>query len=265
MILMNDYIIQLSRSLPILNDQLTDHLGKNMVLLLGNCSAFFDGRIKSRFTDGDRVLIIKKDLSIVLHGSSGVKALQWQLAGAGKVSFRITEEFHLRMETYRTKTDESFFITFSEVYLALSYKTLEFDETASIIGHEKDFVEYLVKNPNIIEQGIRVIESEKEIDAGFIDIWAVDVSDIFLVIEVKKSTATPADAHQLKRYVEFFQKKGQKVRGILVATGFPRKVKKYLRESNLESCLVPWQDVFPTITRPSSTLQSQKLDEFFSK
>ena len=260
---MNDYIIQLSRSLPILKDQLTDHLGKNMVLLLGNCSAFFDGRIKSRFTDGDRVLIIKKDLSIVLHGSSGVKPVQWQLAGAGKVSFIISDS-HLRMETYRPKTDESFFITFSEVYLTLSYKALESEETASIIGHEKDFVEYLVKNPNIIEQGIRVIETEKEIDAGFIDIWGMDVSNNFVVVEVKRTAATPADAHQLKRYVDFFQKQGDKVRGILVATGFPRKVKKYLKTFDLESCTVPWQDVFPTITRPSTTLQSKRLDEFFS-
>ncbi|MHA2248340.1 MAG: endonuclease NucS domain-containing protein [Candidatus Hodarchaeales archaeon] len=261
---MNNNIVQLSRSLTILKDQLSDHIEKKMILILGNCSAFFDGRIKSRFTDGDRFLIIKKDLSIVLHGSSGVKPVQWQLAGAGKVSFRITDD-HLRMETYRPKTDESFFIAFSEVYLALSYNALEFDETASIIGHEKDFVEYLVKNPNIIEQGIRVIETEKEIDAGFIDIWGMDTSNNFVVVEVKRTNATPADAHQLKRYVDFFQKQGDQVRGILVATGFPRKVKKYLKTFDLESCTVPWQDVFPTITRPSSTLQSKRLDEFFSK
>lgn len=234
-----------------------------MILLLGNCTAFFDGRIKSRFTEGDRVLIIKKDLSILLHGSSGVKPIQWQLAGAGKVSFNIFDD-HLRMETYRPKTDESFFITFNEVYLALSYKTLEVAETASImIGHEKDFVDYLVNNPDIIEQDLQIIKSEKEIDVGIIDIWAIDASDTFVVIEVKKSSATPADAHQLRRYVDFFQEKGQKVRGILVATKLPRKVKKYLKDLNLESCLVPWREVFPTISRPSSISQSKRLDEFF--
>jgi len=259
---LNDNITQLSPNLPILQDQLNDHLEKNMILLLGNCSAFFDGRIKSRFPDGDRVLIIKKDLSILLHGSSGVKPVQWQLAGAGKVSFRIVDEC-LQMETYRPKTDESFFITFSEVYLALSYEG-QSDETASIIGHEKDFVEYLVNNPDIIEQDLQIIESEKEIDFGFIDIWALDASGTFVVIEVKKSSATPADAHQLRRYVDFFQKKGQKVRGILIATSLPKKVKTYLKNFNLESCLVPWQDVFPTISRPSSISQSKKLDEFFN-
>lgn len=259
---MDDYIALLSRSLATLQNQLNNSLEKKMIFLFGKCSAFFDGRIKSHFTDGDRILIIKRDLAILLHGSSGVKPVQWQLAGAGKVSFKITSNNHLRMETYRPKTSESFFITFSKVYQALTYNILEVDDAASIIGHEKDFVEYLVRNPDIIEHGIRVIESEKEIDFGFIDIWAEDISNNPVVIEVKKSAATPADAHQLKRYVDFFQKKGQKVRGILVATGFPKKVKNYLESFNLESCTVPWQEVFPTITRPTSESQSKRLDEF---
>ena len=260
---MNNNISLLSQDLLTLKGQLNDNLEKVMIILAGNCSAFFDGRIKSHFPDGDRVLIIKKDLTIILHGSSGVKPVQWQLAGAGKVIFNLVSETRLQMETYRPKTDESFFITFSEVYLALSYKTVEFDESASVIGHEKDFVNYLVKNPETIEKNLLVIESEKEIDFGFIDIWARDASNNFVIIEVKRTTATPADAHQLKRYVDHYQKKGERVRGILVAIGFPKKVKNYLKSFELEQCIVPWQDIFPTITRPSSLSHKKRLDEFF--
>lgn len=260
---MNDNITVLPQDLSTLKGQLNDKLEKVMIILTGNCSAFFDGRIKSHFPDGDRVLIIKKDLSILLHGSTGVKPVQWQLAGVGKVIFNIISETYLQMETYRPKTDENFFITFSKVYLALSYNTLDFDEAASVHGHEKDFVEYLVKNPEIIEQELQVIESEKEIDFGFIDIWALDASNIPVVIEVKRTPATPADAHQLKRYVDFYQKKNEKVRGILVATSIPKKVKNYLRTFELEHCTISWQDIFPTITRPSSLSHKKRLDEFF--
>ncbi|UCG03279.1 MAG: DUF91 domain-containing protein [Candidatus Heimdallarchaeota archaeon] len=260
---MNNKITLLSQELSTLVNQLNDNLEKVMVVLFGRCSAFFDGRIKSHFTDGDRVLMIKKDLTILLHGSSGVKPVQWQLAGAGKVTFNVKSDIQLQMETYRPKTDESFFINFSEVYLALCYNIFEFDEAASIIGHERDFVEYLIKNPEIIEQNLQIIDSEKEIDFGFIDIWAKDLSNNCVIIEVKRTMATPADAHQLKRYVDFFQKKGEEVRGILVATGFPKKVKNYLKSFNLESCIVPWQDIFPTITRPSSVSQTKRLDDFF--
>ncbi len=259
---MNNKINLLSQNLATLRSELNDNLEKVMLILFGKCSALFDGRIKSHFTDGDRFLIIKKDLSILLHGSSGVKPVQWQLTGAGKVKFNVILDNHLRMETYRPKTDESFFITFSEVYLALSYNALGFDDVASIIGHEKDFVEYLVKNPETIEDDFRIIETEKEIDFGFIDIWGMDASNNFVVVEVKRTTATPNDAHQLKRYVEFFEKQGQKVRGILVATGFPKKVKHYLKSFDLESCPVHWHDIFPTMTRPSTVSQSKRLDEF---
>ncbi|MFX0124198.1 MAG: endonuclease NucS domain-containing protein [Candidatus Hodarchaeota archaeon] len=260
---MNANITLLSQDLCNLKNQLNDNLEKVMIILFGRCSAFFDGRIKSHFPDSDRVLIIKKDLSILLHGSSGVKPIQWQLAGAGKVKFDLISDIHLQMQTYRPKTDESFFITFSKITMALSYNIVELDKTSSVIGHEKDFVEYLVKNPEIIEQDIRIIESEKEIDFGFIDIWAIDVSNNFVVIEVKRTSATTADAHQLKRYIDFFQKKGEKVRGILVATRFPKKVKNYLESFDLESCTVPWQDIFPTMTRPSSATYTKRLDEFF--
>ena len=260
---LNNNITLLSDNFSTLVSQLNDNLEKVMIILTGKCSAFFDGRIKSHFPDGDRVLLIKKDLTILLHGSSGVKPVQWQLAGAGKVTFNLIEESHVQMETYRPKTDETFFITFSEVYLTLTYKIIEFDETASIIGHEKDFVDYLIQNPEIIEENLQVIEAEKEIDFGFIDIWARDASNTFVIIEVKRTFATPADAHQLKRYVDFYQNKGENVRGILVATGFPRKVKNYLKTYELERCTVLWQDIFPTLTRPSSLSHKKRLDEFF--
>ncbi len=258
---MKDNIAKLSLDLPTLTNQLNECVGRRMNILIGRCTAFFDGRIKSRFLDGDRVLIIKKDLSILLHGSSGVKPIQWQLPGAGNVSFKILEK-NLRMETYRPKTDESFFITFSKIYLPLTFEASEEDDSASVIGHEKDLVQYLVENPNVIENGIQVIETEKEIDFGFIDIMALDSSKNFVVIEVKRTPATPADAHQLKRYIDFFNEQGQKVRGILVATAFPGKVIKYLQTFGLESREINWQDIFPTISRPSSVSTPKKLDEF---
>lgn len=260
---MKDNITKLSLNLLTLQDQLNnDCVGRRMIILFGRCTALFDGRIKSRFLDGDRVLMIKRDLSILLHGSSGVKPIQWQLPGAGNVSFKIFNGNNLRMETYRPKTDESFFITFSKVYLPLTYEAVEDYESASVIGHEKDLVQYLVKNPSIIEKGIQVIESEKEIDFGYIDILALDSSKNFVVVEVKRTPATPADAHQLKRYIDFFNEKGQKVRGILVATAFPNKVINYLKTFGLESREINWQDIFPTLTRPVSVSTPKKLDEF---
>ncbi|MHA2297186.1 MAG: endonuclease NucS domain-containing protein [Candidatus Hodarchaeales archaeon] len=248
----------------VLKDKLNEHVSKNVIIIFGHCSAYFDGIIKSSLEQGDRILIVKKDLSIMLHGPTGVKPIQWQKAHVGKVSFKITDDHHLQMETYRPKTDESFFITFSEIYNALAFDAKDIS-SASITGDEKDFVDYLASNTDIIEKELKIIERERETDHGFIDIFARDGDSKLVIIEVKKQQATLADAHQLKRYFDYFKKQGQDVRGIIVATGFPTRVIKYLKSFGLEYCSVPWQDVFPTRIRPTSIQKSKKIDSFFPK
>ncbi len=244
-----------------LNKKLTE--AKNMIILLGSCSGFFDGRIKSSISEGDRILIIKEDLTIILHDTKGVKPIQWQRSGVGPVAFVLSDN-KLKMETYRPKTNESFFIIFSEIYHAITYDTQTKGDQATVIGDEKDFIKFLVNNPETIESGLKIIDYERETDVGFIDILAEDISKCFVVIEVKKQAANPSDAYQLKRYVEFFEKqRKQNIRGILVAPKFPKKVKKYLKNVKLEECAIPWQDIFPTMKRPTSIPLSRNLEEFF--
>jgi len=64
-------------------------IGEKMIIIAGRNNAYFDGRIKSKLENGDRILVIKKDLSIVLHGPSGVKPLNWQKPQAGPIEFKI--------------------------------------------------------------------------------------------------------------------------------------------------------------------------------
>jgi len=111
---------------------------------------------------------------------------------------------------------------------------------------------------------LKIIKREKETDVGFIDLFAEDRSNNFVIVEVKKQVANPADAYQLQRYVEYFQKQTtQNVRGILVASRIPNKVKQYLKDSNLEDCAISWQDIFPTMKRPSSIPRLRNLQDFF--
>ncbi|MHA1966889.1 MAG: endonuclease NucS domain-containing protein [Candidatus Hodarchaeales archaeon] len=262
---MENQITQLSLDPVILQEQINELLPKsiNMIVLFGRCDGLFDGRIKSRIEEGDRILIIKKDLTILLHEPFGVKPIQWQRPKAGPVKFTIHEE-HLRMETYRPKTDESFFITFNDLYQAIAYETRIKADSGMITGDEKDFVNYLVNNPSIIEQDLKILEREKVTDVGPVDIYALDSRENYVVIEVKKQAANPTDAHQLKRYVEYFQNKNiHNLRGILIATGFPKKVKQYLESVKLETCEIPWQEIFPTLKRPVSIPRSRNLEEFF--
>jgi RecB family endonuclease NucS len=259
---MQENYIQLTTNLSLLKEQLNMYLRKKMIVLAGYCSALFDGRIKSSLEESNRILIIKKDETILLHDSLGVKPVQWQKPGAGRINFVVTDSNLLKMETYRPKTDESFFITFSKIYHSGVFDA-EGTDTALIIGHEKDLINYLVQHPELIENELRIIECEKSTEVGSIDIFAIDPDNNFIVIEVKKQAATPVDVHQLKRYVDHFLEKGQKVRGILVANNFPKNIVNYLNRYDLKACTIHWQDIFPTVKRPSSVTRSQRLEDFF--
>ncbi|MHA1169492.1 MAG: endonuclease NucS domain-containing protein, partial [Candidatus Hodarchaeales archaeon] len=168
------------------------------------------------------------------------------------------------METYRPKTDETFIITFSSIFSAITYDLKDVNLSAEVTGQEKDLVDYLQNNPGKIEEGLKIIEREKEVDFGFIDLFARDCNGMNTVIEVKRQQAVLADAQQLKRYIENFAKEGQKVRGILVAASIPDKVEKYLKSFKLESREIPWQEIFPTVERPKKTPKPVKLDDFFN-
>ena len=259
-----------SLKLTDIQKNLSKHLERNMIIITGICDSVFDGRIKSTLGKGDRVLIIKKDGSILLHNNSGTKPVQWQKARAGKISFIVTKTQDqneiLTMESYRPKTDESFFISFYHIF-SIQFIPLQdpSPEETIILGDEKDFVDQLVKQPKLIELGLTVIEREKEIPYGFIDIFAHDSNNNQVVIEVKKQAGTLQDAHQLYRYVDYFRSRKNPVRGILVANNIPKRILQYLQEHDLEACTIPWQEIFPTIQRPASAVRSKTLDKFLGE
>jgi len=234
-------------------------IGEKMILIAGRSTAIFDGRIKSTLAAGDRFLLIKKDLSIVLHGPVGVKPLNWQKPQAGPIKFQIKED-SLEMFTQRSKTKEILTITFMTLNLvALWYASDESE--LKIYGDESDFVQYLVSHPDLIEPDFHVLKTEYSTDVGPVDIRGVSEKGE-AIVEVKKRKATPKDAHQLKRYVEYFNEKEKKeVRGILIAPDFPDKVLKYLKEHNLEIRKIHWKEIFPLIKRP----EKPKLDDFFTE
>ncbi|MHA1398561.1 MAG: endonuclease NucS domain-containing protein [Candidatus Heimdallarchaeaceae archaeon] len=247
-------------SFPDLAKQLNSALGDKMILLIGRCTALFDGRIKSTLEEGDRVLLIKKDLSIIMHGPSGVKPLNWQKPNAGSISFKVASDHTLEMFTERTRTKEVLQITFTMLELAGIWHAR--DETSiEIIGDESDLVRYLVSHPNLIAEGFQVLKTEYQTDVGPVDIKGI-LNGKKVVVEVKKRKATPADAYQLKRYIEYFEEKEKsKVKGILIAPEFPKKVEAYLREHQLKAKVIHWKEIFPIIQRDKKV----KIDKFFTK
>lgn len=260
---MSQKVTLLSHKSPkALVDKLSAAVGSCCIELLGQCTALFDGRIKSVLAPGDRFLVVKNDSSVLLHAPKGVKPLNWQKGGAGKVEFRLDTSGKLEVYSFRPKTEESFSIVFDRVDLALTYDASD-AASLQVEGHEKDLVDYLVRNTAVIGDDLTLTGREVETQVGFIDLLATDQAGHICIIEVKKQAANPADAHQLLRYVQYWSENYHtplsSLRGILVSAKTPEKVGAYLQEHNLESCDVAWQDIFPNIKRG----RTKSLADFF--
>lgn len=237
----------LPSNLEELSTKLNQVLGKTAIQLVGTCSAVFNGRIKSELQPGPRLLLIKSDTSIILHGETGVKPLNWQKAYDGKIDFRYSTK-GLEMYTYRPKTDETFTILFTKVNHAFSYSSQD-NVSLQKQGDERDLVKYLVSNPSVIEEGLTIVSRELETLVGFIDIEAIDKNGKRLIIEVKKQRATPKDAFQLLRYIDTLEKQDKRCRGMLISAGTPLKVQEFLKQNSLEFFDVQWQELFPNLKR----------------
>lgn len=266
---MNDSQRVLSLSISsndVLISELSDHLNKNIIQIFGRCTARFDGRINSELGDGDRILLIKPDGTLLLHGFSGVKPLNWQKPGAGRIEFRIVSatddnaSWILEMYTYRPKTKESFSIAFDILY-NISVFAGKDEVNLHIAGNEADLQDYLVTHPEVIEEGFKILDREIETPLGFIDLLGIDKDNIKVYIELKKGSITPADVFQLQRYRNVIEKTllNEHFRTMLIGSSIADKSKSYLKKHHCEYKELKWQEIFPTIPRT----KAKSLNQFF--
>ena len=246
---------------------LREYVGKGIVILFGSCTADFDGRIKSTLSIGDRLLVIKQDTSVALHGLTAIKPLNWQLAHAGVLEFReVTmpggKMPYLEFYSYRPKTKESFSIVFEFIYQASVLFGIDNNKLV-IEGDEADLAQYLTKNPQVIEAGIQITGREIDTPLGKIDLMGTDKEGRTIIIELKKSSISPADAFQIIRYRESFvglrNDPGQ-IRAIIVGSTISERLKEFLAENSVDFVSVKWQELFPAVPRT----RARNLKDFAS-
>jgi endonuclease len=103
----------------------------------------------------------------------------------------------------------------------------ETEPTLSQFAYESDLRNFLSKNLNVLERGLRLYEEEGitgiEFPAGgrSIDILALDTSGAYVVIELKVSRGYDRTVGQVRRYMGWIAKNhadpGQAVRGVIIA------------------------------------------------
>ncbi|MFB6100052.1 MAG: endonuclease NucS [Candidatus Nanohalobium sp.] len=222
---------------------LTEYLRREYTVQInGLCSVNYQGRAKSKLDRGERLVIKKQDSALLVHGPENYQPKNWQ-PEVDKYEVKIDEENdHLILKASRSSPDELVEIRFEEVELITVSQMVDKSEL-KIAGHEVDIHEAVEEDPEIVEEELNVIERERETPAGFIDVFARDDEDNYVVIEVKRNPDYNT-VLQLNRYVEEIDDEFRgKVRGILLAPKMTDKVLDYLEERDLEFVEVEMEDV----------------------
>ncbi|MFB6145089.1 MAG: endonuclease NucS [Candidatus Nanohaloarchaea archaeon] len=206
----------------------------------GLCTVNYQGRAKSKLDRGERLVIKKQDSALLVHGPENYQPKNWQPeVDRWNVEH---DDKELVLTARRTSPEEKVEIHFDSIQLVTVDQLVDKSDL-KIRGHEVDIHESIEDDPRIVEPGLKVIEREKETPAGFIDVFARDSENNYVVIEVKRNPDYNT-VLQLQRYVdEIDEEFSGEIRGILVAPKMTEKVLAYLEERGLEFVEVDMEDV----------------------
>jgi RecB family endonuclease NucS len=233
-------------------DLIREYASRPYVLqLCGLCDVNYQGRAKSKLDRGERLVVIKQDNALLVHGPEKYQPKNWQ---PETDTFEVTiDDDELVLISRRNDPKEVVKIRFES--LEMIYITQLVDQSdLRVRGHEVDIHEAIEKDPDIVEEGLTVVERERKTPAGLIDVFARDRDDALVVIEVKRNPDHNS-VLQLNRYVEEIKDEfpGRKIRGILVAPKASENVIDYLEERDLAFVEVAMDDVIADYNEFSQT------------
>jgi RecB family endonuclease NucS len=100
---------------------------------------------------------------------------------------------------------------------------------------EQDMQDAILTEPSIVEPGLRVMDFEKRVEPGFVDVYGVDSNGNTVVIEIKKDPAGLSAVRQLEEYLKHIPVNyGRKVRPIIVAPSMSKGVQPYMSKKGIE-------------------------------
>ena len=231
---------------------------KRLIQIVGRCYVEYQGRARSVLTEGERLVILKRDGTILVHQEIGVDPVNWQPPGA---TIKVTHaENQLLLRATRTKPREKVQIAFSSL-LVVSANLIEDAGEFSMHLTEKEMQQVLSANPDLIEPELRVISRERPVAPGFIDIFAQDAKGRLVVIELKRRRADNEAVLQLHNYIKSLKpRKTARIRGILVAPSLSKGTHALLEQLGLEYRKIEPQQCAQYL-RDSS---SRKITDFIS-
>lgn len=231
---------------------------RKTLIIAGDCHVHYTGRANSTLENGERLLIIKSDGSLLVHRPTGYEPVNWQPSGS--VFHVEVKDDTLEVHGVRQKPRESVKVTFLSVLMVSS---LNLSDSGEFVLHasEDDMHRAILVKPELFEVGFKPISWEKHVEPGFVDIYGEDKNGKMVIIEVKRRTATKENALQLAKYIEPIKVKVNKgVRAVLVAPSLAKDVGALLDSMGLEFKALDPKDCAAVLKKKNT----HKLEAFFS-
>ncbi len=211
-----------------------------MLVIIGRCKVEYSGRARSTLDYGERLVLVKRDGTVIVHQDVLREPVNWMPPGTN-VRYEIEEQM-FTLKATRSNPLEYMHISFKEILLISSH-VLKDTQRIRVAGMENQLVEEIARDPSVIEIGLRIVERERITASGEIDLYGVDKNGIPVIIEVKRGMPSINAVQQLHAYILDLKKhnKNAKIRGILVAPKIPEMIKTLLREKELEYREFNWQ------------------------
>jgi len=205
---------------------------RKMILMVATCSVNYSGRTGSQLGEGERLIILKEDGCVLVHRGRDYQPVNWQPSGC-VIQAQIADH-HLLVKAVRPSPLESLNIKASAIQLLA---TISLKDEAEFILHasEEEMQRAILVQPDIIEPGLQIMDFEKKVAPGFVDVYAVDAQGNTVVIEIKKDAAGVPAVKQLAEYLKYIHAPpGRKVRPIIVAPSLAKGVQTVIAKIGIE-------------------------------
>lgn len=207
------------------------HSEGDLVTIHATCRVEYTGHREGEIDEGNRVIICKQDGAVAVHRPTGARAVARQGTGSSLEIIRLDNSVRIysakgQRERIRVDIVDTSLVVRDD---AVDDAILQENQT------EEQMHEYILSNPEEIEEGLRIIEHERQTPHGRIDFYAADSEGNNIILEIKQPVARYSHVDQLQRYTSNFRELDETgVRGILVAPKIGSRVKRLLRSQNLE-------------------------------
>jgi hypothetical protein len=184
-----------------------------MRLVIATCSVDYVGRLTAHLPTATRLILIKADGSVSIHSDDrAYKPLNWMTCPCTLTESSATEW------VVENPKGERLVITIEEVHSDVAHE-LGVDPGLEKDGVEAHLQELLAANPDVIEEGLRLVRREYPTDIGPVDLMCRDRDGNAVIVEIKRIGEINA-VDQLSRYLERLghESRLDGLRGMLVAS-----------------------------------------------